>query len=119
MKNESVKTSCLGKSSSRLKCKNAFGQSDCRVFKLYLKNYWSYKVDFVHAASYLDHVSLGGCGPGMPKEAFETYISQKQYNDKNLFIYFNSRGKSCYAYIAGVNSVATLLLLILILFATT
>ena len=27
---------------------------------------------------------------------------QKQYNDKNLFIYFNCGGQSCYTYIAGV-----------------
>ena len=39
----------------------------------------------MHAASYLlklsiDHVNLGGCGwacPVMPKEAFETLLSQK------------------------------------------
>ena len=43
----------------------------------------------------------------MPKETFETYISQKIYNDKNLFIYFSSRGQSCYAYIVGTHSVTT------------
>ena len=44
-----------------------------------------YKVDFVHAASYLlklkiDYGILGGCGqicPVMPKESFKTLISQK------------------------------------------
>ena len=52
---------------------------------LILQKLWRYKVDFVHATSYLlklqiDYVILDWhdqtC-PGMPKEAFETYISQK------------------------------------------
>ena len=35
------------KSGSRVKCKNALGQSDFRILKLQnLKNYWMYKVDF-------------------------------------------------------------------------
>ena len=35
------------KSGSRVKCKNALGQSDFRILKLEnLKNYWRYKVDF-------------------------------------------------------------------------
>ena len=64
-----------------VKCKNAFGQSDCRIFKLkYFRNYLRYKNDFLHADSYLlkpqiDDVILGGCGqacPGMPKEAIKT-----------------------------------------------
>ena len=51
------------KSDSRVKCKNTLGQSDCRVFKQYLKNYCIYKVDFSHAGTYLlklqiDDVSL-------------------------------------------------------------
>ena len=45
-------------------------------FLNYLKNYWRYKVDFLHAGSYLlklqiDDVILGGHGqayPGMPKD---------------------------------------------------
>ena len=42
------------KSGSWFKYKNALGQSDCRIFKLkYLKNYWRYKVDFLHAGTYL------------------------------------------------------------------
>ena len=42
------------KSGSRIKCKNALRQSDYRVFKLqYLKNYWEYKVDFLHTCTYL------------------------------------------------------------------
>ena len=59
------------KSGSRVKCKNALDQSDCN-----LKNYWKYKVEFLHAGTYLlklhaapcllklyiDHVRLGGCG---------------------------------------------------------
>ena len=74
------------KQCSRGKCKNALGQSDCKIFKLsYLKNYWSYKVDFLHVGTYLsklqiDDVILGGCCqicPGMPREAFKTLISQK------------------------------------------
>ena len=44
-----------------------------------------YKVDFVHATSYLlklqfDHLIFDGhrqACPDMPEEAFETYISQK------------------------------------------
>ena len=64
-----------------VKCINALGQSDCRIFKLwYLKNYWSYEVDFLHTGTYMlklqiDGVVLGGHGkacPGMPKEAIET-----------------------------------------------
>ena len=69
------------KSGSRVKCKNALGQSDCRIFKLsYLKNYWRFKVDFLHAGTYLlkvqiDDMILGGRSqvcPGMPKEAIKT-----------------------------------------------
>ena len=63
-----------------VKCKSALSQSDCRIFKLeYLKNYWSYEVDFLHAGTYLlchiDDVILGRCGqacPDMPKEAIKT-----------------------------------------------
>ena len=71
------------KSGSQVKCKNALGQSDCRIFKFsYLKNY---KVDFLHAGIYLlklqiHFVILGGHGqacPGMPKEAIRTLRSQK------------------------------------------
>ena len=47
----------------------------------------------------------------MPKEAFEIYISQKQYSNKNLFICFNSGGQTYYAYMPGVHSVATCYLL--------
>ena len=37
------------KSDSWVKC-----QSECRIFKLwYMKNYWSYEVDFLHAGTYL------------------------------------------------------------------
>ena len=73
-----IKPHVWEKSGSRVKCKNARGQSDCRIFKLYyLKIYWSYKVDFLRAGTYLlklqiDDVTLGGCGqacPGIPKEA--------------------------------------------------
>ena len=50
---------------SQVKCKNGLDQSDSRIFKLYyLKNYWSYKVDFLYAGTYLlrlqiDDVILG------------------------------------------------------------
>ena len=63
-----------------VKCKDALGQLDCRIFKLsYLKNCWCYEVDFLHAGTYLlklqiDDVILGrakksilvsGNGPGV------------------------------------------------------
>ena len=36
------------------KCKNALGQSDCRIVKLlYLKNTWRCKVEFLPAGTYL------------------------------------------------------------------
>ena len=42
-----LKPHVWGKSGSRIKCKNAFSQLDCRIFKrYYLKNYWTNKVDF-------------------------------------------------------------------------
>ena len=57
-----------------------------RILKLSdLKNKKTYKVDFVHVASYqlklsMNYVSLGECGhicPGKPKEVFKI-LSQKQ-----------------------------------------
>ena len=49
-----LKPHVLEKSGSQVKCKNALGQSDCRIFKLqYLKNYWRYKVYFLHAGTYV------------------------------------------------------------------
>ena len=81
-----LKPHVWGKSSSQVKCKNAVCQSHCRIFKLqYLKNCWRYKVDFLHAGTYLlklhiDYVILGGHGqasPDMPKEAIKTLRSQK------------------------------------------
>ena len=74
------------KSGSQFKSKNAPGPSDCKIFKLqYLKNYFRYKVGFVHVISYLlklqfDHVILHewcqAC-PVVHKEAFEIYVTQK------------------------------------------
>ena len=64
----------------QVKCKDALGQLDCRIFKLsYLKSCWCYEVDFLHAGTYLlklqiDDVILGrakksilvsGNGPGV------------------------------------------------------
>ena len=63
------------KSGSQVKFKNALGQSDCRILisqKLwYLKNYWSYKIDFLHAGTYLlklqnDDVILNEWGQACP-----------------------------------------------------
>ena len=74
------------KSGSRVKCRNALNKSVCRIFKLqYLKNYWRYKVGFLHAGTYLlkiqiDDVVLGGRGqayPCMLREAIKTLRSQK------------------------------------------
>ena len=49
-----LKPHVWGKSGSCVKCKNALGQSDCRIFKLqYLNNYLRYKVNFAHAGTYL------------------------------------------------------------------
>ena len=73
------------KSGSRVKCKNALRQSDSSIFKLtYFKNYWRYKVDFLHAGTYLlklplDDVILhewGQACSGMPKEVIKTKISK-------------------------------------------
>ena len=47
-----LKLHVLEKSVSWVKCKNALGQSDCRIFKLwYLKDQRRYKVDFWHAGT--------------------------------------------------------------------
>ena len=49
-----LKPHVRGKSGSRIKYKNAFSQLDCRIFKrYYLKNYWSNKVDFLRADTYI------------------------------------------------------------------
>ena len=46
---------------SWVKCKNALSQSDWRIFKLeYLKNYLSYKVDFLHAGACLLFLQIDG-----------------------------------------------------------
>ena len=50
-----------------------------------LKNYWRYKVDFLHAGTYLLKLQIcdvilhewGQACPGMPKEAIKTLRSQK------------------------------------------
>ena len=61
------------KSGSRVKCKNALNQSVSRSFEhQYLKNYWRYKVDFLHAGTYLlklqiDDVILYDWGQACPK----------------------------------------------------
>ena len=74
------------KSSSQVKCKNTLGQSECRIFKLwYLKNYWRYKVDFLHASTSLLKLQIndvillewGQAYPGMPKETIIILRSQK------------------------------------------
>ena len=47
----------------------------------------------MHAISYplkLQSCNLRWAWSGIPKEAFETYISQKRYNNKNLFIFIKS-----------------------------
>ena len=50
---DSVETACLGKYGSQIKCKNVLGQSDGRIFEIwYLKNYWMYKLDFLHTGAY-------------------------------------------------------------------
>ena len=72
-------------SGSRVKCKNALGQSAGFLNFNISKNYWRYKVDFLCAGIYLlklqiDDVILherGQACPGMSKEAFKTLISQK------------------------------------------
>ena len=73
------------KSDSRVKRKNALGQSDCRIFKLsYLINYWSYKVDFLHVGTYLstlqiDDEILDGRGqtcPGMSNQSSANQSSE-------------------------------------------
>ena len=47
-----LKLHVLEKSVSWVKCKNALGQSDCRIFRLwYLKDQRSYKADFWHAGT--------------------------------------------------------------------
>ena len=83
------------KSGSRVKCRNALGQSDCRMFKLeYLKNYCRYKAYFVHAVKYLlnlqiDDVILGGRSqacPWMPKQAIKTLRSQKNKEGIKLIL---------------------------------
>ena len=57
---DSVKAACLGKIWF-LSCKNALSQSDWRIFKLeYLKNYLSYKVDFLHAGACLLFLQIDG-----------------------------------------------------------
>ena len=65
----------------KVKCKNALGQSDRRILKLYyFKNCCSYKINFVPVGTYLfklqiDNVILGRRGevwPGIPKEAIIT-----------------------------------------------
>ena len=80
-----IKTACLGKI-CRVKCKNALSQSDCRIFKLeYLKNYWRYKVYFLHVGTYLlklqiDDVILDGhvqACLAIPKGAIKMLRSQK------------------------------------------
>ena len=74
------------KSNSQVNCESPLSQPGSGIFKLYyLKNYQRYKVDFLHAGTYLlklhiDNVIVGGCGqacPGMPKEAIKTFRSQK------------------------------------------
>ena len=70
-------------SGSQVKCKNALGQSDCRIFELYyLKNYLRYKVNLFHAGTYLlrlqvDDVILGGCGQACPRRPLKALRSQK------------------------------------------
>ena len=55
-----LKSHVWEKSGSQVKCKSALGQSDCKIFKLYyLKNYWSYKVEFSHAGTYLLKLQIG------------------------------------------------------------
>ena len=71
-----------GKSGSRVKYKNSVSQSDCRIFILYLKNYWRYNL---HAGTYLlklqiDDVILyewSQACQGMPKDVIKTLKSQK------------------------------------------
>ena len=50
-------------------------------------------------------------GQACPKRLWKP-MSQKQYSYRNLFIYFNSGGQSCHAYIAEGNSVATCFIIV-------
>ena len=65
------------KSDSPVKCKNALGQSNYRIFKLqYLKNYWSYNVDFLHAGLYLLMLQIEW-GQACPKTLLKTFNISK------------------------------------------
>ena len=66
---------------SQVKCKNALGQSDCRIFKHNIsKAIEDIHLIFLYAGTHLlklqtDDVILGGCSqacPAMPKEAIKT-----------------------------------------------
>ena len=77
------------------------------------KNYWSSKVDFWTPARW----QKGILREHEEKEDTEnlkiwnryckTCKYRTIYNDKNLFVYLNSEGQSCYAYLAEVHSIAT------------
>ena len=66
-----------GKPNSQVKCKNALSQPGGGIFKLYyLKHHQRYKVEFLHAGTYLLKLQIDDCRwvwSGMPRHVKRAY----------------------------------------------